>query len=167
MKNVFKGNMVKLPIYFKAEVEAQKNQRLRRMSLITMSFASVLLGLAILYGLMQEGYKYMNMSPVKTQTGELAFTCNRAMTRNKIRDLGGCRCLAKAAVPQKKLQPKRLTMLKKYYSDLEKSPTKLNGKPPSPLELSRSIGLFYGHPFIREYGACSVDGFRSASAETQ
>lgn len=154
--------MKKLPVRIRTVKSQQDTDRLRRMSLITMTFAAVLLGLFLLYGIIQQGYDYINTTPQKTAVGELAFACNRGMSNIGVRDSGGCRCLADAAINGGTLAPKRMNELKKYFARLKTAPESFSGEAPSQLEMSREVGLIYGHPFLRAYGRCRQTGLKSS-----
>ncbi|GEM_PF-5884990 len=150
--------MRKLSVDFKQETQSRDPARLRRMSLIIMSFAAVLLGLFILYVLMEKGYSALNESTPNLGKQELQLSCQEAMTSNNIVDSGGCQCITQAALSEGSLTPKQQSELKRYFTRLKFSSTLLNGKAPTALKLSREIGLKYGHPFLSKYGHCTRTG---------
>lgn len=130
-----------------------------------MTFAGILVGAAICYGVAQEGIKFYRDTPAQTASGDMSFICNRAMSANNIRDNGGCRCIAEAAIKDGKLNHTRIQALSSYFLSLETTKNGLDGKVPTPLQLSREIGLVYGHPFLRAYGQCARTGFASLNPD--
>ena len=81
------------------------------------------------------------------------------MTHQKIADKGGCLCIAQSALFEKKLPPKRIEILKDYFTKLADETSQPAGRPPTSMQMSREIGLVYGHPFLRAYSACAASGF--------
>ena len=150
--------MTKLSIDFKPEVQSRKPARLRRMSLIIMSFSAVLLGLFILYVLMEKGYMALNQEEPTPTNQEILIACQEAMASNNIENSGGCECIASTALSEDILSAKEQYELKSYFKRLNFNKSLKDGKPPSALKLSREIGLKYGHPFLSKYGHCARTG---------
>ncbi|MFC7290110.1 hypothetical protein [Hirschia litorea] len=155
-----------LPVRFRKEKPKIDKSRLRGLFFGSLSFIGVILGLFLCFSITMDGVKFLNSTPENTAIGELAFACNRAMSHNDIRDTGGCRCIAKAALTDETLGPKRTKALQVYFEKLETTTETLNGHIPSQLEVSRSVGLIYGHPFLRAYGQCMQTGLQSDQTKT-
>ncbi len=153
---------VSLPVRFRNEKPKIDKSRLRSFFFGSLSFIGVLLGALLCFNIAMDGFKFINTTPEKTAIGELAFACSRGMSNNNIRDTGGCRCIAEAALSEGSLPPKRTQELKKYFVKLETENT-LNGNIPSQLDLSRSVGLIYGHPFLRSYSVCVQTGLQTGT----
>lgn len=161
-KPVFE-NSVSLPVRFRQEKPKIDKSKLRSLFFGSLSFIGVLLGALLCFNIAMDGFKFINTTPEKTAIGELAFACSRAMSHNNIRDTGGCRCIAEAALNEGALPPKRTQELKNYFIKLE-TDNSLNGNIPSQLDISRSVGLIYGHPFLRSYGVCVQTGFQTGAS---
>ena len=122
---------------------------------------AVCVGLAIFASAGFAVYRFATATPENAKAGQLAYACSTAMTANNVRDVGGCRCLARAAVHKARLNAYRTQAILTYFESVSADPSILNGSPPSPIQLSRAVGLVYGHPFLTSYGNCMASGFQS------
>lgn len=106
--------------------------------------------------------RYLMSTTQDTATSELAFACGQAMAEAGVRDRGGCRCIARAAIDDASINGKRLQELQRYFQHIVENPASLKGRPPSTIQFSREVGLVYGHPFLRAYVGCAREGFVTA-----
>ncbi|MEM6627061.1 MAG: hypothetical protein AAF719_10185 [Pseudomonadota bacterium] len=130
--------------------------------MVAFTVLAIFVGGLISAGIVVAAVRFAAMSPENVQRGELSMICGTAMNASGVRDTGGCKCAADAAVKDGKLNARRRVELRRYYRAIAENPDILNGQAPTATGISRNIGLVYGHPFVRAYRACYRDGFVNA-----
>lgn len=99
--------------------------------------------------------------------GEMTNDCRIAMTQQGVADKGGCLCIAQAAIQREKLPRQRIELLQDYFRELSVRTDAPMNRAPTSMQLSRKIGLVYGHPFLRAYSQCAATSFEPIEADIE
>ncbi len=142
----------------------QNTSHKKKSSLLATLFAliAVAVGLALCVGIGVKAAEFTQDKSAVVAKNEAEALCKTSFASQGIKDNGGCLCISRALTESDLLSLRQRASFNQYLISLKQTPGALNGAPPSGLDISRIIGVPYGHQFLKSYSACVSNGFVSS-----